>query len=309
MGQCHVWLLIVILPASTSADKKLTHLTASYAMRFTSMTGGIDRRMSSMLQKLCSAERDVYQFGVFTGNGLKKIAHAATKCGQIYGFDSFEGIPPETREEAESWHDGKSYKTHFLEGGYSAAAALKDTSMNNVMTQVAKNVGHKHHVTLIGGYFNETCNVHTMKRYSMKPALYVDMDADIYLSAIQSLDWMLASKLIVPGTILRYDDWPKRNATRGPHAGTNFYGQARAHYELSEKYDVTWSLVAKTSVQAVAIGSSKCEPPNCQLVTSLRAGFNDSVNEWANRHSADLLPLWSPQHTRRGLFSGSPDVR
>ena len=69
----------------------------------------------------------------------------------------------------------------------------------------------------------------------------------------QALDWMFAKRLIVPGTFVRYDDWPRFNATHGPYKGTNFFGQARAHYELSEKWDVRWKLVATGAVQVVSI--------------------------------------------------------
>ena len=54
-----------------------------------------------------------------------------------------------------------------------------------------------------GGYFNESCNQETLQKHKMQPALYIDMDADIYLSAMQSLGWMLENQLLVPGSILR----------------------------------------------------------------------------------------------------------
>ena len=30
---------------------------------------------------------------------------------------------------------------------------------------------------------------------------------------MQALDWLFAKRLIVPSTIVRYDDWPRSNAT------------------------------------------------------------------------------------------------
>ena len=293
-------LLLSVASTCAHADKQLTHMARQFSATYTAI--GTDRRITRYLREHCSRDRDVYQFGVFTGGGLKKIAASAGNCRQVFGFDSFEGIPSETHEEFESWHTGKKYKQHFGEGGYSAAAAFNDTSLRSVLRRVAQFVGHPERVTLIGGYFNETCNARTLRKHRMQPALYVDMDADIYLSAIQALDWMFGSGLIIPGTIVRYDDWPRKNATRGPRKGTNFYGQARAHYELSERWDVKWRLIAKTSVQAITVGQRRCVPPACKLAPSLRELFGDGANSANNRYDPQLLPLWSPQHNRAGLF-------
>ena len=287
-----------------SDDTTLTHMRKEFATAFPG--GGIDRRVGRLLVEFARRDRDVYQFGVFTGNGLKKIAgYCSGRCGHVWGFDSFQGIPAESGEESQAWRHGAhgKYKTHFLEGGYSAAAALGDTSMRSVMRKVAARVGHPEQVTLIGGYFNETCNDMLLSKHRLQPALHVDMDADIYLSAMQALDWMFAHKLIVPGTFLRYDDYPRINATHGAAKGTNLYGQARAHYELSEKWDVTWQLVAAGTVQALSIGAERCETyPGCKRATSFREslGLSDSSSP-SNRDSGMLLPLWSPAHTRPGL--------
>ena len=41
--------------------------------------------------------RDIYQFGVYTGGGLAKIAKHLTNYRRLWGFDSFEGLPEEVR--------------------------------------------------------------------------------------------------------------------------------------------------------------------------------------------------------------------
>ena len=294
-----------IFIAGGAEDTNLTHLSKAFATAFPG--GGIDSRLARLIAQHARPDRDAYQFGVFTGNGLRKIAKACAKCGHIWGFDSFQGIPKESSDEEQSWRHGPKgqYKTHFLEGGYSAAAALGDSSLKSVMTKVAAYVGRPEQVTLIGGYFNETCNAELLRKHTMQPALHVDMDADIYLSAMQALDWMFANKLIVPGTYLRYDDWPRINATHGPFAGTNFFGQARAHYELSEKWDVEWQLVARGTVQVLRIGKHRCHADSpkhpCARAPALREVLKIAADAPSNRDSAALLPLWSPMHQRPGL--------
>ena len=159
----------------------------AFAAKFTSASQGVSSRLLRLLNAVASGEKDIYQFGVFTGTGLKKIADGVrSKQLRIWGFDSFQGIPPETSEEVESWKSpaGKK-KAHFLEGGYSAAAALGDASVSSVVRKVAARVGHKDRVSLVPGYFNESLSEGLLRDRGLRPALLVDMDADIYLSAMQ----------------------------------------------------------------------------------------------------------------------------
>jgi len=112
-----------------------------------------------------------------------------------------------------------------------------------VLKAVKKVVRWDHNLTLVPGFFNESVNEDLLHKFQLQPALYVDMDADIYLSAIHPLDFMFAHNLIIPSTIVRYDDWPRVWSRHGSSMGTNMYGQAKAHYELTMKYNVRWKLV------------------------------------------------------------------
>ena len=79
-----------------------THMQNSFAAKFTSSSQGVSSRLLRLLNAVASDEKDIYQFGVFTGTGLKKIADGVrSKSLRIWGFDSFQGIPPETSEEVE----------------------------------------------------------------------------------------------------------------------------------------------------------------------------------------------------------------
>ena len=274
------------------------------AARHTPVGGGADSRSLRLLNLFATPERDIYQFGVFTGSGLHKLSRVRN-AGHIWGFDSFRGIPSESAAETDAWRDpAGNEKINFLEGGYSVAAKLQLTSINSAMRAVARRVGQPERVTLIPGYFNETCTDALLGKHKMQPALLVDQDSDIYKSAIDSMDWLFRNKLIVPGTFVRYDDFPRRNATFGPAKGTNFFGQARAHYELSEKYDVRWKLVSKGMVQAVSIGTERCAPALCDKAPALRDQLlkaNPQRTIRATRDEAMLLPFWGPMFTREGL--------
>ena len=62
----------------------------------------------------------------------------------------------------------------------------------------------------------------------MLPALYVDIDCDLYSAAVTVLEFMFSSGLIVPGTVLGYDDWASGGKS----------GEQAAHAQAVEKYRV-----------------------------------------------------------------------
>jgi len=86
----------------------------------------------------------------------------------------------------------------------------------------------------------------------MKPALIVDCDVDLYISAYQCLDWMFTVGLIVPGTIVYYDDVSviKEEA-----------GELKAHLEITEKFAVTWRRLHDSCWEVVSIGNSALVQP------------------------------------------------
>ena len=56
------------------------------------------------------------------------------------------------------------------------------------------------------GFFSDACTPTLAAERGMKPALIIDCDIDLYISAFQCMDWMFAMKLAVAGTIVYYDD-------------------------------------------------------------------------------------------------------
>ena len=94
---------------------------------------------------------------------------------------------------------------------------------------------------------------------AVQPALLVDIDCDLYVSAIDALRWMLRSQLLVAGSLVRYDDWPAAkhypNASAfggetrvpinpfppaGSHAARNLWGEALAHAQVTEEFELAW---------------------------------------------------------------------
>eukprot|EP00966_Prymnesium_polylepis_P169822 3926101-Prymnesium_polylepis.1 len=55
-------------------------------------------------------------------------------------------------------------------------------------------------VQLVRGFYNESLTASLAKR--MRPALFVMIDCDLYVSALAALEWLCESRLLVQGTLV-----------------------------------------------------------------------------------------------------------
>ena len=88
-------------------------------------------------------------------------------------------------------------------------------------------------VQFVRGFFNASLTPTLARERGMRPALYADVDGDLYSSGLQCLDWLFCSGLIQAGrTVIRYDDWlePGRNGA--------LMGEQRAHREITMRHQV-----------------------------------------------------------------------
>ena len=169
---------------------------------------------------------DIYEWGVFIGISMRALSvqlkDAAVHFRTMWGFDSFQGLPGETGG-SEEHPEVERFK--FFEGAFSAAGTLGLYSYTKLRHAILHYVDDTR-VHLVRGYYNESLNAERAER--ARPALYVDVDCDLYTSTFTALDWMFANRLIVPGTLIGYDDWVQGGPT----------GEQRAHHELMTKYAV-----------------------------------------------------------------------
>ena len=157
------------------------------------------RALYERANALATRNLDVYQFGVYTGGSMHGIARRVRGFGHMWGFDSFTGLPRETEGLR---LEGK----HWRPGGFSAADALGEWRLSALMANIKKRIGFRN-ATLIPGYFNESLTAALRSQYPFQPALLVDVDVDLHVSALECLTWMFEQRLVVAGTIVRYDDW------------------------------------------------------------------------------------------------------
>jgi len=171
-----------------------------------------------------SLNKDVYQLGVYTGGSMQGIATRIHGFGQMWGFDSFVGLPP----EASGVHkEGR----HWNQGAFSSSDAMRTYSTKALFRKLRHKINRAEgNVTFIRGYFNETMTPSLLREHRFQPALFVDVDGDLYISALDGVGWMLQNGLLVPGSLVRYDDWKDDKS----------WGETRAHEELTRRYHVKW---------------------------------------------------------------------
>ena len=205
---------------------------------------------------------DIYEFGIFTGISMRAINQfldtSSISVRVVWGFDSFLGLP---REDAHATNATDSTYLHrvrkkdYRPGTYSTARALKTSSPREIMRKLDKAINDTR-VRWIPGFFERSLTPQLSVEYGMQPALYVDFDVDLYTSTLQALKWMLSSRLMVPGTLLFYDDWD---------AGGKG-GQQRAHREAMQEYSVVLRdlgiagpSLRKAMFEVISIGRSRSD--------------------------------------------------
>ena len=130
--------------------------------------------------------RDVYQFGVYTGGTMAGVVlylrDLRVRFGTLWGFDSFVGLPAEA--------PGMNLVTpNWRPGAYSAADALGRWRWSRLKWEILHKIrrpASEGNVSLIRGFFNATLTPTLAAERRMSPALYVDIDADLYLSTTQA---------------------------------------------------------------------------------------------------------------------------
>jgi hypothetical protein len=121
---------------------------------------------------LVEAEGMALEFGVYTGGTLKVIA-AARDGRDVFGFDSFEGLP-------EDWRNGFPAGTFSVDGLPDVPGA-----------------------ELVVGWFDET-----LPRFLAEhdgPVAFLHVDCDLYSSTRTVLD--LVGPRLVPGSVVVFDEY------------------------------------------------------------------------------------------------------
>ncbi len=190
----------------------------------------IDIYMDGRIKALDSIEPeingDVYLFGIWSGISTKLISNRMLKCNynMMYGFDSFEGLPEET--------DGIPKYHNFNAGAYSSLDLYGAEDACKVSTEILKGIDNDK-LAFFGGFYKDVLTKDLAE--SMKPAVYVDIDVDLYCSTVDVLTWMCDNNLIVKNTVIYFDDWGSTKEYEG--------GESLAWKEAVEKYKIKYTQI------------------------------------------------------------------
>lgn len=161
------------------------------------------------------------EFGVYEANDLKQIARQ--HAGDVYGFDSFEGLP-------EDW-------THFQKKGrFSLEGQLPSQLPSNAK--------------LVPGWFDQTLP-RFLKEHE-QPIAFLHIDSDLYSSAKTVLH--LVHGRLRPGTIIQFDDFVNYPGWKD--------GEHKAFHEFVELSSLRYEYIGfASSDQAVALRVIDIQPP------------------------------------------------
>jgi O-methyltransferase len=159
-------------------------------------------------------EGDYLEFGVFQGNSLitafttirsvfrqrasheihspeyrKQVLQQWDKM-RFFAFDSFRGLPQVGSIDRQS--------KDFVEGKFAYNVSSLERNLRTGGVDLDK-------VTIVPGWFEQTCTAATIEKYQMKAASIVHIDCDLYESAKTALKFI--EPLMVDGTVLIFDDW------------------------------------------------------------------------------------------------------
>ncbi|MBF8263316.1 MAG: hypothetical protein HW387_981 [Parachlamydiales bacterium] len=179
--------------------------------------------------KISISGKHNYQFGIYSGITMRWIyemfRYYRLPCERILAFDSFEGLPEEQK--------GIPRTSNHCKGAYNVKEI--EQFRDDTPQQIIKKIQSTLPDNLIPidwsiGFFDQVLTEIFLKT-NPKPAFWVDLDIDLYISSIQVLDFMFKNRLIVPTTIVSFDDWGCTYEYRG--------GESLAWKEMCQKYAVT----------------------------------------------------------------------
>jgi hypothetical protein len=176
-------------------------------------------------------DKDVYCFGIYTGWSVGQVGvdfkTNNLKPNNFWGFDSFEGLPEEKEgiEIHPDWHKG-AFDSRKLKGVQHGVDFNNGDFVEGIKANFKNRSGYD--IDMIKGFYSDSLTDELVIEKGMKPASFVDMDVDIYISTQQSMDWMARNGLI-QNTVFYFDDWFK---AKEPYT----FGEALAMKEICDKY-------------------------------------------------------------------------
>lgn len=139
---------------------------------------------------------DYLEFGVYQGTAMLCMAEAMRALGltemRLFGFDSFEGLPPNASEE-----DSGVWKP----GEFSSSLEYTRAYLKHHGVDMSR-------LHLIKGWFSETLTEQLKAEYNIHSASVLMFDCDLYSSTRDALAFGMP--LLCEHGVVLFDDWHSR---------------------------------------------------------------------------------------------------
>jgi O-methyltransferase len=159
---------------------------------------------------------DYFEFGIAKGYTIWYAQTLLNKFGSpnmhCWGFDSFQGLPKPI---------GLDDTGEFYEGQFAC-------SKKTVERSIVSHDGNLKYITLIEGFYQDSLKPGLIKRYKMQKVAICLIDCDLYASTVDVLEFIRG--ILIPGSILLFDDW---------NAFSSHGGEQKALKEYLAKYPKT----------------------------------------------------------------------
>lgn len=202
---------------------------------------------------------DIYDFGTFAGGSLRTIIACLKQqngtINNINGFDSLVGLPKETKDlkNQSNWTEHAfNFSEHV--GGKNITVEEYKEYLN------LPKVDNYNQFNMYKGFYKDVLVDELVQKENLKPAIFINVDCDIYSSALECIDFMFRNKLYINGkTVIRYDDWGVLYEHGSSYEDEYDAGEARAHKELCEKYDIECERLATFTTESNCFGTAGLE--------------------------------------------------
>ncbi|MDP2654319.1 MAG: TylF/MycF/NovP-related O-methyltransferase [Candidatus Omnitrophota bacterium] len=167
---------------------------------------------------------DYFEFGVCRGTSMKCMYDELEKAGlsdvRLWGFDSFEGLPP-------------------CDDGHWKAGSFKSNYQHTKKLLTDHGVDWKR-AALIKGWYSDTLSEDFAAKHKIKKASLIMVDCDIYSSTKEALDFI--GPLIKDHSVVFFDDWnPLARDNKGEKRAFDEFLAAHPEFRAEEFDEYSYS--------------------------------------------------------------------
>lgn len=169
---------------------------------------------------------NLLEFGIYHADTMNRLVNGKRLLNhywehvnftQVWGFDSFEGLP------VDAVNDGNP---DWKEGSFNVVKDDNFASDEEAVEFIRNKVNHPE-LHLVKGWFKDTLTTE-LGLMLLNSCSYAHIDCDIFSSTRDCLDWLLKYDVMKHGCVMRFDDW---------HSYMEYHtGQPKAWLLMKSKY-------------------------------------------------------------------------